>query len=430
MAQTEKMDGPSLLEAVRKGHKDVIEELLYRKANVNYSDDDGCSPLFVSSKAGNKDIVQILLQHKAGVNQEDKKYPSPLHIACNKNNLSVVRMLLKNKADINRESTARQDKVWPLSHPLFLACVRKTKKLVRTLLEHKANPNVTSTPGFWTPLQQSVEDGQKELVRILLEANADPNYFDCESPLDLAINGDDKHIVELLIKHKANITNQCIEHACRHGTVNSLKILLENRGDRGMDYTLFLFAASEEGNASVAQFMLKEKKADVNQTQQFGRLGKVSPLHVSSLRGHKHVVKMLLEHKANVNQQGIYSALHCAMLNRKRSFIMSLYRLYIKKDIVHLLLSAGADEHLKITGGLLNGKSAADLLEERGLETMIPGETASQRRNQYVSSFCWRSWARALMFAKADCPLQHFFAANPGSCRWIGSIIIKYCSAQ
>ena len=57
--------------AARAGHKEIVEFLLTRKADVNVRDNDGDTPLHLAARMGEKDVAELLLARKADVNSRD-----------------------------------------------------------------------------------------------------------------------------------------------------------------------------------------------------------------------------------------------------------------------------------------------------------------------------------------------------------------------
>ena len=72
-----------LMQAVRNGHREVVEALLRHDADVNVRDDEGFSCLHWVALNGRGDIAELLLEADIDVNppQEDKRWPTPAGMA-------------------------------------------------------------------------------------------------------------------------------------------------------------------------------------------------------------------------------------------------------------------------------------------------------------------------------------------------------------
>jgi ankyrin repeat protein len=64
--------------AAEKGHKDIVELLLAKGADVNARNFTGKTPLQVAAVNGWKKVVELLLAHKADVNLPDNHGVTPL----------------------------------------------------------------------------------------------------------------------------------------------------------------------------------------------------------------------------------------------------------------------------------------------------------------------------------------------------------------
>jgi hypothetical protein len=69
-------------------------------ADVNASDENGNTPLFLASKYEHLEIVKELIKNSADVNIQNKDGHTPLLFASLKGNLEIVKELLNNDADI------------------------------------------------------------------------------------------------------------------------------------------------------------------------------------------------------------------------------------------------------------------------------------------------------------------------------------------
>lgn len=93
------------------GHLDVVKALLDGGADVNKAHKDGFTPLYVASQSGYRDIVAVLIAKGAEVNKADKDGFTPLYAASENGHLGIVQALLSSGADVNK---ANKDGFTPL----------------------------------------------------------------------------------------------------------------------------------------------------------------------------------------------------------------------------------------------------------------------------------------------------------------------------
>jgi ankyrin repeat protein len=65
------------------GHKDVVEALIGRGAEVNAQKTDGCTALMLAARMGHKDIVEALLAKSAKVNAKASNGQTALFLSAN-----------------------------------------------------------------------------------------------------------------------------------------------------------------------------------------------------------------------------------------------------------------------------------------------------------------------------------------------------------
>ena len=90
----------ALIKSSIKGHKEIVELLIKKGADINdrYR---GSTSLIISSLYGHKDIVELLIQNGADVNSKDKYGDTALMSASRHGYKDIVEILLKNGADVN-----------------------------------------------------------------------------------------------------------------------------------------------------------------------------------------------------------------------------------------------------------------------------------------------------------------------------------------
>jgi ankyrin repeat protein len=187
----------ALLLAVQMLHKNVVELLLAKGANVNARDNHGQTPLLVVTDFGNlvwgilgtvaseeesqkvdwkkikerrKELVELLLTNKADVNAKDNDGETPLHFAAQEYDKDVAELLLAHKAKINAKNKDGET-------PLLLAASDGHKDVAELLLANKADVNAKDKNGS-TPLRVAARQGDKDMVELLLANKADVNARD------------------------------------------------------------------------------------------------------------------------------------------------------------------------------------------------------------------------------------------------------------
>lgn len=93
----EDYENTTLMYAIEKGNKDIVEALLSKKISLN--ENDG-KELYLAVKDNKLEIAKLLIENKADVNTryDNKTY---LMIAAENNNKEMAELLISKKADIN-----------------------------------------------------------------------------------------------------------------------------------------------------------------------------------------------------------------------------------------------------------------------------------------------------------------------------------------
>ena len=83
--------GTPLHYATFGGHKEVVELLIAKGADVNAKDGVGETPLHWAAKEGNKEVVELLIAKGADVNAKDDVGDTPVDWAANKEIADLLR---------------------------------------------------------------------------------------------------------------------------------------------------------------------------------------------------------------------------------------------------------------------------------------------------------------------------------------------------
>tara|TARA_B100001540_G_scaffold188818_1_gene166502 strand:+ start:258 stop:1304 length:1047 start_codon:yes stop_codon:yes gene_type:complete len=201
---------------------------------------EGCSPLHYAALSGHKEIVEFLLNKNVNINPLDKGGISPLFGAVLGGHIEIINILLKNGADksfINDEGESLLD--FALKHTfqknLFLLngyegmvkCVDYLRSLdiktnannsillaaktgnFESIKEHLASGiDINEKVNEQTPLSWSVTRGDTQISKYLIfhGANIGDMCADGSTLLDVAIQNDDKEIIEILSGQNAKKT--------------------------------------------------------------------------------------------------------------------------------------------------------------------------------------------------------------------------------
>jgi 7,8-dihydropterin-6-yl-methyl-4-(beta-D-ribofuranosyl)aminobenzene 5'-phosphate synthase len=186
-----------LFYAVIRGHKDVVELLLDRGADVNIQDNIGYSPLYVAAFRGNKEMLQFLVAKGADPNQKNGMGMTALHDMAAQGQKEIVALLVDNGADFNLMDSSGFT-------PLHLASNHGQKEIVEFLCEKGADVNQKGGGGD-TPLHGAAWIGDKPTVEFLITTGAEINAKNDsgDTPLDNARRRENEEIAALLKAHKA-----------------------------------------------------------------------------------------------------------------------------------------------------------------------------------------------------------------------------------
>jgi ankyrin repeat protein len=119
--------------AVITNRLDIVDALIARKFDLNYTDNKGRTPLFIAAEKDILDIANLLSRSGANVNAKDTSGNTPLHAATLTGNKTLISNLLR--AGAKACSTNAQNKT-----PLDLVPSQATEKdAIMTLLTHASS---------------------------------------------------------------------------------------------------------------------------------------------------------------------------------------------------------------------------------------------------------------------------------------------------
>ena len=213
-----------LLYAVLRGHRNVVELLLDKGADVNVQDNGGYSPVHFASIRGNKEMLQFLISKGADLDRKNGMGATALHDMAIQGNKAIITLLVESGADFMIQNPSGQT-------PLHLAANHGRKEIVELLLQKGADINQRGGGGD-TPLHGAAWKGDTPTVEFLIasDADIDAKNDDGDTPLDNAQRRGHEDIVALLTANKAKGRTDM--------KMDSHKVISHQISDEGMDESL------------------------------------------------------------------------------------------------------------------------------------------------------------------------------------------------
>ncbi|XP_067654042.1 putative ankyrin repeat protein RF_0381 isoform X2 [Haliotis asinina] len=360
-----------VMEAAVNGHRDVVELLVGRGADVTLVTDSGNNALHLACRNGNLetvklilslnvvdinsrgqhsrtpvmeaavnghvDVVELLVGRGADVSLVTNSGNNALHLACRNGNLETVKLILSlNVVDINSRGQHYRT-------PVMEAAVNGHMDVVELLVGREADVSLVTDSGN-TALHLACRNGNLETVKLILSLNVvDINSRGQHSRtpvMEAAVNGH-VDVVELLVGRGADVSlvtnsgNNALHLACRNGNLETVKLILSlnvvDINSRGQHSRTPVMEAAVNGHRDVME-VLVGRGADVSLVTNSGN----NVLHLACRNGDLETVKLILSlDVVDINSRGQYS----------RTPVMEAAA-NGHRDVVELLAGRGADVSL------------------------------------------------------------------------------------
>lgn len=277
------------------------------------------STLHVAAMRGHSDLAQQLLHRKADVNCGNRARQTSLHAACEANQGPTVMELLAAGADTDQRDDCKQT-------PLHRAAFAGAEDAVQVLLDYGANIRLRDEGGL-LPLHKAAGMGRSEAISMILER--DPASVNAEADhgwtaLHLAAHGGHAAACEPLLAYGADPNAGDAERmtALHRGATSGNEAVCQVLCRGGADIQATnnlgntpLHTACEEGHAIVGRALL-EMRAPVDALNSLRR----SPLHLATEAGHIDLCEILVSFGANPDAmdaaKGVPSPVAIARRNR------------------------------------------------------------------------------------------------------------------
>ena len=192
-------NGP-LRESMLTGDIDIVKLLISSKADVNYQNNIGETPMYIACQTGFLEGMKYILDSGARLGIRLHNGATNLTAATSFLHYSAVEWLLKNGEDPN---------LWNKFHatPFLISIQKGNIDIARLLLHYKADVNIPMENGH-TPLIISIQQKQMKVFNFLLSEPSinvnqknDNGFF----PLFLACQNENIKMVKSLLHHSADI---------------------------------------------------------------------------------------------------------------------------------------------------------------------------------------------------------------------------------
>ncbi|VUC34382.1 unnamed protein product [Clonostachys rosea] len=232
-ADPTQFNNKSLAKALEKGDLCTASLLCQFKADPDFTDKDGETPLIKACSDNDVRLAVFLLEHGANPNHKDQQGYSPLHHAIFGGSQQMVQLLTPR---ISRQQLNMRDKSG--NPPIVLATLKKQKSIVQNLLCNGASCDVPGIAGL-TALQLATEANLHDILDLMLICTTDINCTDrdgCTALHHAALNGDSTTIFKL-VRGGANLNardgkgSTPLILATESGNAEAVEALLGNGAD-------------------------------------------------------------------------------------------------------------------------------------------------------------------------------------------------------
>lgn len=303
---------------------------------VNYKGGYGLTALIISAEKGQVVALRMLIRAGSDVNAASNFGTTALHRSACNGHAICVNELLTAKATVD---TQDRDGWTPLHYAFaknhedcILALVKANSSLDIKNVDGKTAFECTSDPDFKAQVMSKI----------------DSYVQDQKKNLDFRLKKPDVIIFDYL---KAGNVQGVKDLLCEDPKLINAKVVSTDNDKKDVDGDTPLIVASLHGNAACVRILL-EYKADVNEQSKAGK----TALIYASVNGNADCVKALLEYGVNVNMRSFYG-----------NTALNYSSYYGRLEVVKLLLDAKADVDVANN----DGKTALMNASSRGYKDIV-----------------------------------------------------------
>lgn len=285
----------------------MLQLLLKKGANFNYSTDSGVTALHILVSKSKHSYIRELLRCNVNVDVHSEAIPTALHLACSDIDCEAIEILLGCKADVSIK-----DMNGYIPHKIVEMRCRKLK-----IADERSEP----LQGLMVQLKELEKKAHlQDTIVQLQELGAGSPHTKIYNNITYAASCDNQHSSSLF-------------EASANNKVERLKLLLQ-------------------------------QGAKAHNTDHYK---KRTPLQVAALKGHKEVVEVLIEHFKNISttmDRDMYVASRLNYYNSDSETALHLASEGQHHGIYNLLLENGALDNIRNKFG----KTARDIMHDKTQE--------------------------------------------------------------
>ncbi|XP_071141832.1 uncharacterized protein [Mytilus edulis] len=332
------------------GYIDFVEYFVVNYPyHIEVKDKEGRSPFYVACEKGHTAVVRYLMRYNEDIDAKNMDNTTALSATCLNGHTEVAQLLLDNKADINITNNLNQD-------TLYFACFNGNVKLVNLLLFGEFKVDITNRDTFGhTALHTASQKGHTETVKILIEFGMNINQKNKKSvtPLFLACRHSCHDTVKYLLDLSGQALNSRVDTtikdengwsalhaACFNESTGIPKLLIDvgmNINDRTNKGSTPLYLACQQGHFETVKFLLDlngqalNSRVDTTIKDEKGW----SVLHAACSYGSSGIPKLLIDVGMNINDRTNKGSTPLYLACQKGHFETVKYLMYLNGQILN-----------------------------------------------------------------------------------------------
>ena len=305
-------DETPLHKATKNGHKEIVEYLVDKGANVNAVNDNDQMPIHLLTQIHKAnfhnvssqklvEIANILVDKDANLNHKDSNDDSPLLLVLQnainfptkdikQKGIEIAKVLIEKGVDVNATNYDDETPLHIVARDSLVEADTKRGKhwfqmeVAKLLIDKGANMNLKDNwnDNTRTPLHTAIFTGNAELAKLLISKGADLRIADAygDTPLHYAIRNRDIEMAKLMDTKGARITNLGEQ-------------FLKAASDGNLELCELLKSIEDVYNVIDGIITLYGRVVNCQHVTNGN-----TPLHLATKNDHYEVVKFLMENNA------------------------------------------------------------------------------------------------------------------------------------